>query len=581
MSDPISAAEAEVTREALEVFRRLSPHELEDLMDQLTPHERRVLQVHHGLAWFAGASRSLAETASRFGREVEAVLKTELKALRKLKARMPKPRQWEAGEFDAQLERFKDDGIFQGSDRLYSAEQLRGLAEAVMYTEAADRRTLTIELRRSGCDDGLSLLWANHPLQLDCRGASFGGISIEYTLLISGCDFSAARFEGPGAFNACRFDGRVSFADAIFGSAAQFARVVFEHEADLSRVQFMGPTAFGTLADASRHFPFSRGVRGNAEFRSSAVFSDATFHADVSFDRARFEAPPSFAGSVFRSGCSFQSTYANGAAFARAVFGQPPLFIHAQLDESDFGGDDLAAADFAGSSLAGANLGSANLAGANLTGSFMDIRTNLDGALLAHSARPRSRLANIRWGGAQVTGIDWSAVPVATARSDGETPVESLQENIQLALLLESQGLVVDAGRFSLQARRIERGIRGNRGFLSFQVRRLGSLLLDAVSGYGFQMERAVAAYVGVVAIFAAIYGLSPSLFGWPAFQPMINDWWGYLAFSAMSFHGRGFLTNGLEASSPLALMAATESLVGLVIEVILIATLTRRLFRQ
>ena len=550
-------------------------------MDLLTPHERRVLQVHHGLAWFAGASRSLSETAARFGREVELVRQTELKALRKLKARMPKARQWQAGEFEALLELFKDDGTFQGSDRLYSAEQLRALADAVMHNKAADRRTLTIELRRSSCRDGLSLLWANHPLRLDCRGASLGGISIEYALLVSGCDFSAATFDGPGAFNACRFDGRVSFADANFASAAQFARVVFEDEADLSRVQFRGPTAFGTLADASRHFPFSRGVWGNATFRSSAVFSDATFHVDVSFDRARFEAPPSFAGSVFRNRCSFQSTYARGASFARAVFGQPPLFTRAQLDESDFGGDELAAVDFAGSSLAGANLGSTNLAGANLIGSFMDIRTNLDGAVLAHSSRSRSRLLNVRWGDAQVTGIDWSAVPVARARSDGGTPVEALQENIQLALLLESQGLVVDAGRFSLQARRLERGIRGNRSVVSFQVRWLGSLLLDAVSGYGFQMERAVAAYVGVVAIFAAIYALSPRLFGWSAFQPTITDWWGYLAFSAMSFHGRGFITNGLNASSPLALIAATESLVGLVIEVILIATLTRRLFRQ
>jgi uncharacterized protein YjbI with pentapeptide repeats len=551
-------------------------------MDLLTPHERRVLQVHHGLAWFDGASRSLAETAARFGRDIEAVRQTELKALRKLKTRMPPARQWQSGEFQTQLERFKDDGTFQGSDRLYSGEQLRKLAEAVMQTKAADRRILTIELRRSNCPEALTLLWAEHKLRLDCRGAGLGGISIEYSSLVSGSDFSAATFDGPGAFNACRFDGRVSFTDATFAGAAQFARVVFENEADLTRVQFRGPTAFGTLADASRHFPFSRGVRGTARFNSTALFTDATFYDDVSFDQAKFEAPPSFAGSTFHSRCSFRSTYARGASFAQAVFGQPPLFTRAQLDESNFGGADLAAVDFAESSLAGANLRSANLAGANLTGSFMDIRTNLDGAVLAQSSRPRSRLVNVRWGGAQVTGVDWSPVPVVLARGGvGNTPAEALQENIQLALLLESQGLVVDAGRFSLQARRLERGIRGNRGFLSFRVRWLGSLLLDVVSGYGFQMERAVAAYVGVVATFAAIYALSPRLFGWSAFQPAIADWWGYLAFSAMSFHGRGFLTNGLNASSPLALIAATESLVGLVIEVILIATLTRRLFRQ
>jgi hypothetical protein len=51
----------------------------------------------------------------------------------------------------------------------------------------------------------------------------------------------------------------------------------------------------------------------------------------------------------------------------------------------------------------------------------------------------------------------------------------------------------------------------------------------------------------------------------------------GALIFSITSFHGRGFFPGGLALDAPLTILAATEAIVGLVIEVSFIATFTQR----
>ena len=48
------------------------------------------------------------------------------------------------------------------------------------------------------------------------------------------------------------------------------------------------------------------------------------------------------------------------------------------------------------------------------------------------------------------------------------------------------------------------------------------------------------------------------------------------------SFHGRGFTPGeNIGLSNPLTILAAIEALVGLIIEVTLIATLTQRFFKR
>lgn len=75
--------------------------------------------------------------------------------------------------------------------------------------------------------------------------------------------------------------------------------------------------------------------------------------------------------------------------------------------------------------------------------------------------------------------------------------------------------------------------------------------------------------YVVVISTFAFIYFLLGSHLAW-------NE---AIVISMTAFHGRGFFPDQFKPGDPQALVAAIEAFVGLLIEVIFIATLTRRLF--
>jgi len=58
-------------------------------------------------------------------------------------------------------------------------------------------------------------------------------------------------------------------------------------------------------------------------------------------------------------------------------------------------------------------------------------------------------------------------------------------------------------------------------------------------------------------------------------------SWYEAFVVSITAFHGRGFFVGTFSPGDPQALVAAIEAFLGLLIEVIFIATLTRRLFTQ
>ena len=92
------------------------------------------------------------------------------------------------------------------------------------------------------------------------------------------------------------------------------------------------------------------------------------------------------------------------------------------------------------------------------------------------------------------------------------------------------------------------------------------------LAGYGYKPERTVGWYLVVIVGFALAYALLGHL-------PMFPD---TLVFSLMSFHGRGFfpsLSNETNLHNPLVMLAATEAVVGLLIELSFIATFTQRFF--
>src|SRR5262249_47981968 len=100
----------------------------------------------------------------------------------------------------------------------------------------------------------------------------------------------------------------------------------------------------------------------------------------------------------------------------------------------------------------------------------------------------------------------------------------------------------------------------------------LFSALLDLVSGYGEEPGRIFVAYLAVIFALAGAYyalGNATGLLPGPVDAVVVN---------LASFHGRGFFPNeNIGLHHPLTILAALEAVIGLFIELILIATFSRR----
>jgi len=98
------------------------------------------------------------------------------------------------------------------------------------------------------------------------------------------------------------------------------------------------------------------------------------------------------------------------------------------------------------------------------------------------------------------------------------------------------------------------------------------SQFLDVLAGYGYRPARTIFWYLVVIVGFAIAYNLLGHI-------PLLPD---ALVFSLTSFHGRGFfpsLSGETSLHNPLVIFAASEAVVGLIIEISFIATFTKRFF--
>ena len=94
-------------------------------------------------------------------------------------------------------------------------------------------------------------------------------------------------------------------------------------------------------------------------------------------------------------------------------------------------------------------------------------------------------------------------------------------------------------------------------------------MLFDVLAGYGYKPEHAVFCYLVVIISFTITYVIFGHLLPLQA-----------LVFSLTSFHGRGFSPGeNVTLDNPLTVLAAMEAVVGLVIEISLISTVTQRFF--
>ncbi len=271
----------------------------------------------------------------------------------------------------------------------------------------------------------------------------------------------------------------------------------------------------------------------------------------------------------------------------------------ADLRNAHLEGADLKAAHLEGKALRDTELAmlkqwrphiTAPLPAADLSSAYFDAATSLEGVTIGGEGS-FVEVADSRWGGVNLAVIRWPQVPVlgderaawAEAAALGGTSsraalrqyAAAVRANRQLAVVLREQGLNELADHFAYRAQRCQRIVLRRQGK---QGARAWSAFLDLLAGYGYRPRRSFAAYVAVIFIFAALYLLLAPQAG-AQLSPV-----GAVVFSMTSFHGRGFFpgtgtAHAIPLDSPFTVFAALEALVGLVIEVSLIATFTQRFF--
>ena len=237
---------------------------------------------------------------------------------------------------------------------------------------------------------------------------------------------------------------------------------------------------------------------------------------------------------------------------------------------------------------------------------------HLDRLVLADENKVGPRLVDIHWGDANLAVVDWSQIrilgeehearqkvgasmvsPINISSTmgveyeaqqkeregkvkDRQTRVSeyevAVRANRQLALALQGQGLNEDAARFSYRAQVLHRKAMGLQG-LPKLGQYLFSLLLAALTGYGYRMWRIIVVYALVNVLFASLY----YLFGM-FYAPPHLAWTQALIVSVTAFHGRVF-SSAFLPGSPQSTVTAFEAVTGLVFEGVFIAMLTQRFF--
>lgn len=244
---------------------------------------------------------------------------------------------------------------------------------------------------------------------------------------------------------------------------------------------------------------------------------------------------------------------------------------------------DLTCANLQRADMRGADMLSATLVGANLKFIWVDAGTIFADVKLDAS----TEVGGVAWNNVQLTQVDWSQIPtlgdelaIATSKNRRDRIAkyrDVAQAYHGLAVALRVQGMLETASLFRLREQRFLRKAL----LLEFHLPSwIGSLLLDWVAGYGERPARAFRTYAITVSMFAAGYYV---LTNWSQARPDVRDarlrWYEALVLSLSAFHGRGFFPQSLSLGDPVAVLAAIEAVIGLFIELIFIATFSRRFF--
>jgi uncharacterized protein YjbI with pentapeptide repeats len=271
---------------------------------------------------------------------------------------------------------------------------------------------------------------------------------------------------------------------------------------------------------------------------------------------------------------------------------------NANLSGADLVGSNLNSAVLTNTNLSGANLAAANLSAAYLACDLKEVNlaaARMDSAtLLGTSERPVSLdtttlLLDVAWNGASLASVQWDQVPRLGDEAD-MAAAKTTQERIKayseaarsyrgLAKALQDQGLTDPALRYRQRQYKWERRALLTRGKFGSWI---FSWLLNLVSSYGDRPGRALACYVSVVSVFAAVYYIiTNGFFAFITSHSTALQWYEALVLSVSSFHGRGFFPSVPSLGDPVAIVAAFEAIIGLFIELVFIATFTQRFFAR
>jgi hypothetical protein len=288
---------------------------------------------------------------------------------------------------------------------------------------------------------------------------------------------------------------------------------------------------------------------------------------------------------------NLSTSHLEGADLREAHLEGTNLYL-AHLESADLSKAYLEGANLYRAHLEGVDLYQAHLDSAELRRVWLDSKTMFNKTML----NSETSLGDIQWGGVgavNLTHLDWNQVPTLGderglhARSrlaDYEAAVRAYR---QLAAQLRAQGLSEVADRFSERAQIRQRKLlfrqlledwRRPWRLPSDLLRWFFSWFLALLAGYGYHPGRSVLWYLATIFGFAfAFYHLGPTE-GVPFSQL------GAVVFSVTSFHGRGFFPGGspghsLTLDDPVTVLAATEAIIGLLIEISFIATFTQRFF--
>jgi uncharacterized protein YjbI with pentapeptide repeats len=251
----------------------------------------------------------------------------------------------------------------------------------------------------------------------------------------------------------------------------------------------------------------------------------------------------------------------------------------AHLQSANLAGAILDDVDLTEAHLEGANMAGARLLGTNLTRAILDGETNLQHIVVGTGARGLT-LADVRGDEVNLSVFDWAPIrrladeSRARAADKGEGPMSpaaayaaAARASQQVSLQLQQRGMITEAERFAFRARVMQR-LELRRIGLKAAPRYLFSLALALLAGYGYRPSRGFLAYLLVIAAFSVGYYFAG-----------VHNMMEAAVVSITAFHGRGFFPNQFSPGDPLAIVASFEAVIGLIIELVFIATISQRLF--